>query len=102
MQKYDVMILKSAEETIRKNFEYIAKDLENEPAAYAHTIDIYKKIQALGDFPEIYAPYDEFPEFRVVRARQYRIFYKVDKEKRTVYVTNIMHSHQDPSKLRLE
>lgn len=98
MQKYKIVILDNAETIIRKNFYYIAETFENEAAAYAHIIDIYKKIQALSVFPKSHPIYEAYTgqEFRVARVRQYRIFYHVDDKRGIVYIADIMHAHQSP------
>ena len=98
MRRYKVVILESVEQIIRQNYAYITETFENEVAAYAHTADIYQKIQSLSTFPNSYPVYEDYPgqKFRVMRVRQYRIFYQVDDEHGIVYIVDIMHSHQDP------
>ena len=103
MQKYRVVVLDKAEQIIRANFRYLADDFQNEPAAYTHTIDIYKKIKSLEIFPESHPIYEGYTDgsFRVARVRQYRIFYYVEKDSKVVYVVDIMHSHQSSDNLKL-
>lgn len=103
MKKYKIVIFEKAEDSIRRNFDYIVSSWENEPAAYEHTIDIYRAIRSLEVFPNSHQLYEQADgdRYRVVLARKYKIIFSVDDTTHTVYVADIIHSHQDPSALDL-
>ena len=96
MRKYKVVVADSVKNAIRKNFDYIVTAYDNEPAALAHTIDIYKKMKSLEIFPKSHSIYEgrSDREYRIVRVRKYQIFYRIDDASDTVYVEKIYHSHQ--------
>ena len=103
IKKYKVVVFDTAKRSIASNYRYISETFDNEPAAFAHTVDIYKEIKKLEYMPKSHKVYEGFVdeikfEYRVVRVRQYLIFYRIDEENLMVYVVDVMHSHQEPRK----
>lgn len=97
IKKYNIIISDTAKRSILSNYRYISDVLENEPAGFEHTANIYREIKKLEYMPrchKIYSGENLNFECHVARIRQYLIFYKINEAKQTVFIVDVMHSHQ--------
>ncbi len=101
MQKYKVVISNTAKCSILANHNFISKNLDNESAAFMHTMGIYKEIKKLEHMPNMHKIYEGKTNYKyhVAKIRQYLIFYRVDEGKKVVYVVDVLHSHRNLDEL---
>lgn len=103
MQKYRVNILDAAERDLRKNYQYISEILENEPAAHKILVEIWREIDKLKYMPRAHKIYEgpSVLECRMLRVRQYLIFYAIDDDTGIVNIIRVYHSHMNPENIKL-
>ncbi|MBQ8992068.1 type II toxin-antitoxin system RelE/ParE family toxin [Candidatus Saccharibacteria bacterium] len=92
---YKVLISPKAQIEIENIYKYIAIDKQDGFAAN-HTITlINQKILSLSKVPEAAAVSEQHPRYRIAHAKRYKIFYRINKTKKTVTVTRVVHSLQN-------
>ena len=97
MQNYKVLISDTAERDLLNSYYYIYFELNNPVAAEKFRSAVYNKISSLSEIPFAGEKHSLFPDFRVVHALKYRIFYIVDKRNKTVLVSRVFFSkHNEP------
>ena len=95
MQNYKVLISDTAERDLLNSYYYIYFELNNPVAAEKFRSAVYNKISSLSEIPFAGEKHSLFPDFRVVHALKYRIFYVVDKNNKTVMISRVFYSGQD-------
>ena len=80
---------------------YVEEEQSREAAAKVGTA-IVERVEILKTFPDIGPKYPKRDGVhREVLCYRYRIFYRVDREARVVYVARVWEGSQDPEKLEL-
>lgn len=102
MDKYKVIVTDHAMDSLREIRDYIAYEKFN-PTAAAHHLRLFQQeIGKLSDSPEMYKLIDEQPwhdeGVRKIRVKNYYIYYWIKKEKRIVYVTDVIYAGRDQPK----
>ncbi|MBQ8992329.1 type II toxin-antitoxin system RelE/ParE family toxin [Candidatus Saccharibacteria bacterium] len=101
--RYRVVILDSARRDLENAFAYIFFDLSDSFAAYRFYDGIMEKVASLEVFPLGYSEFDfgawRGLGFRRIHYKRYTIIYRVNEAERTVYITNIIYSRRDFSRL---
>ena len=92
---YKVIISPKAQTEIENIYRYIAIEKENDFAANRTIEAINTRILSLSQSPEATAISEAHPKFRVAHAKRYKIFYRVNKAKKTVTIARVVHSLQN-------
>ena len=94
-QEYDVILLPSAEDDLRNIYIYISNDLQSEINAKRNIARLETEISKLNFMPEGFRLYEYEPwhskGLRHFPVGNYEIFYIVDKDKKKVFVWNILY-----------
>ena len=93
---YRVIIHDEVKEELKNIFRYIYKKTLSWKIATNVYEKIYSWINWLDFLPEIYQIY--YKDFRVKNILNYRVFYKINKEKKEVRIYYIFWAAQDFSK----
>lgn len=105
MQIYDVIILPLAERDIARNTDYIFYEKKAPETARNLLSGFQSTISRLEQFPESHE-LDEDEELATMQIRKcyyknYKIFFYINKEKKTVYVLRVLHMLVDAKPLLL-
>lgn len=103
MDKYRIIITDHALESMREIRDYIALELYNPAAAVEHLREFRKQIKKLlSDNPDKFRAIDEQPwgdeGVRKFRVKNYYIYYWINDDDRTVYVTDVIYVGRDQPK----
>lgn len=100
---YNVLITKEAEEDLRGIFAYINFELLSPQSARGQIDRIRKAIEGLNELPMRYRLVDTEPwKSRGLRVRpcdNYLIFYLVNEQSKTVFISRILYGKRDVYKL---
>lgn len=93
--KYKVIILPLAEKDIIKNVDYIAKNKKSQETARNLAVNFRKQIAGLEIYPQRHG-FDENKNLAKLRVRKhyfknYKIYYIVNEEEKTVYILRVLH-----------
>ena len=95
MQQYKIKITELAEQDLENAANYIAFELFNPSAAEKMVKGIREQINTLDLFPESHELDDDpvLAEIGVHKTyyKEYKIFYIIDEEAKTVFVVRILH-----------
>jgi plasmid stabilization system protein ParE len=81
---------------------YYREEEKSAEAALKVGSAIVEHVEVLRTFPDIGPRYPKKDGIhREVLCYDYRIFYRVDRDTRTVYIARIWHGRQDPASLEL-
>ena len=99
---YNIEILQSASDNIDDIGRYIAKNLQNKPAAERLTEKIYSSIETLAAFPYAHAVHLTPPggnplkhEYRKIAVDNYYVFYHVDEKRQLVTVAAVSYARRN-------
>ena len=106
MQRYSVITLPLAEQDIANNTDYIFYEKQEPETAIRLLKGFRDTISRLEQFPESHE-FDEDEELAAMQIRKcyhknYKIFFFVDKENKTVYVLRVLHMLVDAKPLLLK
>ncbi len=105
MHKYRILVEPLAEEDIIRNVEYIAYDKKSPQTARNLLKGFRREIASLALDPQRHM-FDEDEELAKLEIRKhyyknYKIFYFVEEEERTVYILRVLHMLVDSKALLL-
>ncbi len=96
---YQVIFTKQAKREIKSAYQYISKTLYAKTSALQLMKEINIKVENLTIFPRLYCEL-EIPNLKDIRYRRivvknYIIIYKVNENKKEIYILHIFHSKSD-------
>ena len=93
--KYEVIITERAKQELKEIYEYISKSLMEENTADKLIDKIEKELLQLEDIPEGFSVIEKYRkkdfEYRRLPINNYVAIYRIDKEKREVYIIRIVY-----------
>lgn len=93
--KYDIIITERAKQELKEIYGYISKSLMEENAAEKLIDKIEKELLQLEDIPEGFSVIENYRkkdfEYRRLPINNYVAIYRIDKEKREVYIIRIVY-----------
>ena len=93
--KYEVIITERAKQELKEIYEYISKSLMEENTADKLIDKIEKELLQLEDIPEGFSVIENYRkkdfEYRRLQINNYVAIYRIDKEKREVYIIRIVY-----------
>ena len=93
--KYEVIITERAKQELKEIYEYISKSLMEENTADKLIDKIEKELLQLEDIPEGFSVIENYRkkdfEYRRLPINNYVAIYRIDKEKREVYIIRIVY-----------
>lgn len=96
---YNLVITKSAEKDLADILQYISKDLSAPKAANDLLDDILKCYNNISLNPLMYALCDndrlKSKKYRKAVIKNYIMFYRVDEEKRIIYIMRFVYGRRD-------
>ena len=103
MKTYTVLMTQNAEADVRSIRDYFLNDMQSPATAAMHLRAIREEVASLRDLPLRYQLLEEEPwhsrGIRSTLARKYLIYYRVDEEKSTVYVLNVVLASRNQLKI---
>ena len=93
--KYEVIITERAKQELKEIYGYISKSLMEENTADKLINKIEKELLQLEDIPEGFSVIENYSkkdsEYRRLLINNYVAIYRIDKEKREVYIIRIVY-----------
>lgn len=93
--KYEVIITERAKQELKEIYDYISKSLMEENTADKLIDKIEKELLQLEDIPEGFSVIENYRkkdfEYRRLPINNYVAIYRIDKEKREVYIIRIVY-----------
>ena len=93
--KYEVIITERAKQELKEIYEYISKSLMEENTADKLIDKIEKELLQLEDIPEGFSVIENYRkkdfEYRRLPINNYVAIYRIDKEKREVYIIRLVY-----------
>ena len=93
--KYDIIITERAKQELKEIYDYISKSLMEENTADKLIDKIEKELLQLEDIPEGFSVIENYRkkdfEYRRLPINNYVAIYRIDKEKREVYIIRIVY-----------
>ena len=93
--KYEVIITERAKQELKEIYDYISKSLMEENTADKLIDKIEKELLQLEDIPEWFSVIENYRkkdfEYRRLPINNYVAIYRIDKEKREVYIIRIVY-----------
>ena len=103
MKTYNVLMTRDAEADVLAIRDYFLHDMRSPATAALHLRAIREEVASLKELPLRYRLLEEEPwhscGVRSTLARRYLIYYRVDEEKSTVYVMNVVLATRDQLKI---
>ena len=102
MDEYNIIVTNHALRAFAEIRDYIAIELVNPSAAVNHAQLFRSEIKKLAENPSRFKLIDEQPwhdeGVRKIRVKNYCIYYWIDEETHTVYVTDALYVGRDQSR----
>ena len=93
--KYEVIITERTKQELKEIYDYISKSLMEENTANKLIDKIEKELLQLEDIPEGFSVIENYRkkdfEYRRLPINNYVAIYRIDKEKREVYIIRIVY-----------
>lgn len=103
---YEIVLSESAKTDLKDIYRYIYSELQVPETAKNIVRKILSKIDQLNEMPERYRFYPEEPmysnEIRFFTVANYLVFYKVSKNKNTVFISRIIYGGRNIRKQLIE
>ena len=91
--EYEVIFTKQAHKEIKEIYRYISKALFAENSAWKLMRALNSKISNIRIFPKMYRKIEiQNKEYRRLVVRSYIIIYRVNEEKKKIYIVHIFYS----------
>ena len=98
INKYEIILAKSAKKDIEKIYQYIADNLKEPRIASKLMYKIKKSIFSLERLPYMHAEIHIKPhnkKFRRLIINNYIVLYKIDEDKKIVSIYNVLYGKKD-------
>ena len=96
---YEIEFTEDARDEIREIYEYISKNLVNKEAAKRLMRKMRNSVMDLAESPRLYAKIEKKDrmkkEFRRIVVDNYIILYKIDENKKTVYISHMYYGKRN-------
>lgn len=100
---YQIVYQETALSDMRDIISYIAHDLENPTVAERLMSQMLEAADSLSDFPykyQVYIPIRPLEyEYRIVRAGNYNLFYRIDEADKTVIISRVIYSARNTARI---
>lgn len=92
---YRLIIAPSFEDAVQGKIDWLREQNVSEPAIEAWLIKLYRKLQGLENWPELYAVDEAYSaevgrESRKINFQDYLVFYQIDDKRREVRVVGFV------------